>query len=209
MLFIMSTKPELIFINLPSSRIGNYMSYPLAILSAYGLFSIFNSNLVNSKKIIPKKFLDGSFLIILIFVLTGGLLDSVQAFKKAPDFTPVIETYDASNYLVKNTNNEDVILKDHNYITADSWIKLFFMQGYRYPQSRGYFKRYEDPTKPREMCTLYMISNPAGQDAQKCFQETKTNYILVNPKFDSSQFAKLKNFSKVYNNGDVAVYYKK
>lgn len=209
MLFIMSTKPDLLFINLPSSRIGNYLSYPLSILSAYSLYSIFNPNFIDSKKIISQKFLKSCFAFILIFVFSSGLLDSARAFKKSSDQTPLLKTFFASNYLKEKVSENDIILKDHNYITGDSWIKLFFMQGYKYPASRGYFKRYEDPTKPREMCTLYMISNPAGQEAQNCFEETKTNILMINPKYDSSQFTKLKNFDEIYDNGDVSIYYKK
>lgn len=210
MLFIMSVAPKLIFINLPSVRIGNYLSYPLSILSAYGLYSIFNFNLFKSKQLVSQKFLQSIFIIILIFALTDGLSDNAEAFKKRTNSTPVLETFNASNYLVKNVDKEkDVILKDHNYITGDAWIKLFFMQGYKYPQSRGFFKRYEDPTKPREMCTLYMISNPTKKEALDCYTETKTNFLMINPNFDSSQFKKLPNFDAIYNNGNVAVYYKK
>lgn len=209
MLFLMSTRPDLIFINLPSSRIGNYLTYPFSILSAFGLYSIFNPNFTDSKKVFPQKFLSSAFIIILIFVLTDGLRDNAYAFKKTSDMTPILKTFSASNYLKANITDTDIILKDHNYIPGDSWMKIFFMQGYKYPQSRGYFKRYEDPTKPREMCTLYMISNPNGEEALKCFSETKTNYIVVNPKYDSSQFKKLNNFNAVYNNGDVAIYNRK
>jgi hypothetical protein len=214
MLLVMSTKPEWLFIDLPSNRIGNYLSYPLAILSAYGFYTIFKPSLFALKKndiknAIPANLISSVFFIFITFTLSSGLLDSTQAFKKSPDFTPLVETFDASNYLKENIDEKDIVLKDHNYITGDSWIKLFFMQGYKYPGSRGYFKRYEDPTKPREMCTLYMISNPASPEAKACFLETGTNFILVNPNYDSSQFTKLKNFNRVYANNDTAIYYKK
>ena len=216
MLFIMSTKPNWLLIDLPSSRIGNYMSYPLAILSAYGFYRIFKPDFSNLRKInvsnagniILDKFIPVIFLSLFVFTVAGGLLDNAQAFKQSYDLTPLIQTFSASDYLKNNINEKDVVLKDHNYITGDSWIKLFFMQGYKYPQSRGYFKRYEDPINPREMCTLYMISNPASAGAQECFTETKTNYLMINPAYDSSQFRKLKNFDAIYNNGGVAIYYK-
>lgn len=218
MIFLMSTKPDLIFINLPSSRIGNYLSYPLAILSSYAFYKIFHPDFSNLKKLgfkddiknpVFNSLFFGAFLLIGVFALSEGFLDSAQAVKKSPDFTPLVKTFDASEYLKKNINKEDVVLKDHNYIIGDSWIKLFFMQNYRYPLSRGYFKRYEDPTKPREMCTLHMISNPSGNEAVDCFSETKTNFLMINPLYDSSQFKKLKDFDAIYNNGGVAIYHRK
>jgi len=218
MLFVMSFAPQLLFVNLPSSRIGNYMSYPLAILSACGLFYIFNQDLTifknfasikNPQNIVPLRFIRTAFIIFTAFVFVSGLSDSTNAFKKSPDFTPTLETFAAADYLKKNTANTDIILKDHNYLSGDTWVKLFLMRGYTYPLSRGYFKRYEDPTKPREMCTLYMISKPDSVDAEKCFSETRTKYLMVNPKYDSSQFMKLDNFDEIYNSGGVAIYHRK
>lgn len=212
MLFIMSSAPEIIFINLPSSRIGNYTSYPLAILGAFGLYGIFNPqflSFIKNKNAVPFKFISSVFILIIVFVMVSGLHDSATAFKKASDFTPTLETFSASDYLAQNTELSDVVLKDHNYMTGDTWMKLFFMRGYTYPLSRSYFKRYEDPTNPREMCTLYMISNPGGSEAKDCFIETDTKYIMVNPKYDSLQFSKLKNFDEIYNSGNVAVYKRK
>jgi hypothetical protein len=214
MIFIMSIWPHFLFINLPSSRIGNYLSYPLAILAAAGLYFLFNPVFFNAKTngsfiLIPKQLISGFFVIIMIFILKDGLADSVQVFKKSPDFSPVQKVFDASEYLAKNISPADVILKDHNYLNGDTWMKLFFMRGYKYPLSRGYFKRYEDITKPREMCTLYMISNPKGKEAEECFQKTGVNFIMVNPRYDSLQFEKLNNFNKIYNNGETAIYYRK
>ena len=219
MLFIMATKPHWLFIDLPSSRIGNYLTYPMAILSAYGLYSIFKpetSNLKilgflgNIRNAKAPKLLFGAFILILTFVLIDGLSDSAEAFKKSPDFSPMIETFSAARYLAKNTTSEDIILKDHNYIAAsDSWIKLLFMRGYRYPLSRAFFRRYEDPLNPREMCTLHMISTPGSPEAKDCFSETKTSFIVINPRYDSAQFRKMANFDAIYNSGEIAIYHKK
>lgn len=206
MIFVMATQPGWLFIDIPSDRIVTYFSYPLAILSAFCFFYVFNrekeagqiSNLVKS-----------GFFIALGFVLIGGISDSANALANKNSPSKMIQTFHSSEYLAQNTTSENVILKDHNYITADSWIKLFFMRGYKYPDSRGYFKRYEDPTKPREMCTLYMISNPSGKEARNCFEETKTDFIMVNPTFDKAQFDKLKNFNLIYNNPGVVIYYRK
>jgi hypothetical protein len=211
MIFIMSTYPKILFVNLPSTRIGNYLSYPLAILSAYGLYGLFSPQILkfSTKRPLPENIFKTAFILILTFVLIEGIADSASAFKKQDSNTELAETFNASAYLVKNTTKKDILLKDHNYITADSWIKLFFMRGYTYPQSRGYFKRYEDPTKPREMCTLYMISDPAGEAAKACFEDSKTNFLMVNPRYDSGQFQRLSNFNQVYVTKDIAVYYRK
>jgi len=204
MLYIMSSYPKLLFINLPSSRIGNYLIYPLSILSAYALFQIFqklkNQLTANLAKI--------ALGLILIFVLREGIADSVQAFKISNESLELIQTFNSSDYVAKNLNEKDGVLKDHNYLTGDAWIKLFFMRDYKFPLSRGYFKRYEDPTNPRETCTLQMISNPGSGLAKNCFAETGVNFIMVNPIFDGGQFHRLNNFDQVYSNSHIVVFYK-
>lgn len=204
MIFIMSTLPNLLFINLPSSRVGNYLSYPLAIISAYSIYYLFTFS--KNRKTNP--ILIASFAVLVAFIFVDGLRDSAQAFKKKEDLSPIAQTFNAATYLTDNTTSTDILLKDHNYISADSWIKLFFMQGYKYPLSRGYFKRYDDVTKPREMCTLAMIASPAGEQAQNCFQETGTNFIMVNPVYDSAQFKKLTEFDQVYSTSKINIYHR-
>jgi hypothetical protein len=159
---------------------------------------------------VTDKILKGTFLILLTFVLVTGLNDSAQAFKKQNALTETNETFSAARYLATKTTASDILLKDHNYITADSWMKLFFMRGYKYPQSRGLFGRYEATgNRSNDTCTLDMISNPAGEAAQKCFSDTGTNFLVVNPKYDSPQFMRLSNFDQIYLSNDIAVYYKK
>ena len=129
--------------------------------------------------------------------------DAIERFVAGLD----VQTYAASEYLVKNSNPQDIILKDHNYLSGDAWIKLFFMRGYNFPLSRGYFKRYED-SATREQCTNLMISAPGSANAEKCFVGTKTDFIMINPTMDSGQFAKLKNFWQIYSSDEVGIYYK-
>jgi len=215
MIFIMSTQPQLLFVNLPSSRIGNYLSYPIAILSAYTFYYIFKSKSAkggstSTMEVEPPRinFLKASFIVIATFILVDGISDSASSFKSNTDLSPLAQTINASNYIGTHTTTSDEILKDHNYIIADSWMKIFLMRGYKYPLSRGFFKRYEDPTKPREMCTLHMISTPTSIAAQQCFEETQVNFIIINPRYDSSQFIKLKNFDQVYAGVGINIYYK-
>lgn len=201
-IFLISTVPGLFFINLPSDRIGNYLSYPLAILSAYGLFFAFQK--IRSTTPLTK----AAFLLLITFSLVSGLSDSAVAMPKQDDYAPLVETFHASQYLAERTTDQDIIIKDHNYIAGDSWMKLFFMRGYKYPQSRGFFKRYEDITKPREMCTLHMISTPNSSEALQCYAETGTNFAIINPKYDSAQFRKLTNFDQIYSNPGITIYYR-
>lgn len=210
MIFIMSTEPHLLFVNLPSDRIGNYLSYPIAILSAYSFWFVFKSRSESEKNkgVFPSSLLKLGYALILAFALIDGIHDSALAFKNKDDLSPMAQTFNSSDYLAKNTSPSDIILKDHNYITADSWIKIFLMRGYTYPLSRGYFKRYEDTTKPREMCTLNMISDPNSKDAKDCFVETGTDFIMVNPQFDSAQFIKLKSFDQIYSSAGINIYYR-
>ncbi|MFA6973549.1 MAG: DUF1616 domain-containing protein [Parcubacteria group bacterium] len=207
MIFVMSSVPQILFINLPSNRIGNYLSYPLAILSAFGLYAVFQKNTDSRQR--GRTLFQASFLLIITFVLVNGLADSAASLTNKNEADLMAQTFHSAQYVAKTTSDKDIVLKDHNYINSDAWMKLFFMRGYKYPDSRGFFKRYEDPTKPREMCTLYMISNPGGADAQKCFSETRTNFLMINPRYDSAQFHKLQEFDQVYFGGNVAVYYKR
>jgi hypothetical protein len=213
MIFIMSNQPKWLFVNLPSNRIGNYLTYPLAILSAYGFYIVFNPDFVkqagkNIFSLIPENLIKTIFLATLTFFIASGISDSAQAFKKQNNSQDAVETFSASSYLANNTNSADIILKDHNYLTADSWIKLYFMKDYKYPASRTTLSRYEDETKPREKCTFEMISNPSSGVAAECFSNTGTNFIMVNPLYDSAQFKKLNSFDQVYMNDGVGIYYK-
>ncbi|PIR73488.1 MAG: hypothetical protein COU40_01990 [Candidatus Moranbacteria bacterium CG10_big_fil_rev_8_21_14_0_10_35_21] len=203
-IFLMATRPQWLLLDLPSNRIGNYLSYPLAILSAYSFFIIFSQ----FKNYVSGTLAKLTFVIILTFVLVGGLYDSAAAFKRKVETAELIQTFNATEYLAKNTTPTDNVLKDHNYITGDAWMKLFFMRGYRYPLSRSFFKRYEDSTNPREQCTLLMISSPESEKGQKCFQETGVNFLAVNPAFDSDQFKRSRNFDLLYLSPEVAIFNK-
>jgi hypothetical protein len=211
-LFVMSLWPNWLLVNIISSRIGNYASFPLAILSAFVLFSIFSGlqNQHSQKNYLAQKFLLSFFSLILLFVFSSGFYDNSQSLsaRGAEGNRRSVETFHASEYLAKNINSNDVVLKDHNYIAADSWIKLFFMRGYAYPLSRGYFRRYDDSVTKRESCTLWMISVPNTADGEKCFSGTGTDFVMLNPQYDSMQFQKSKNFWQIYSGKEINIYYK-
>ena len=204
---IMTLRPQWLNLNIPSGRLGNYVAFPAIILGAYAFYQIF----YKSKKYIPSKILIIAFSLLFVSLLSFGFYDNSQSLTSKPNTKKALQTFHASNYLKpylkKYKQNPVVVVKDHNYLKADSWIKLFFMQDYSLPFSRSYFKRYNDPTKPREMCTLWMISEPASTRTQKCYNETNTKFIILNPKFDSAQFDVSKKFQKIYAGNDIAIYY--
>ena len=145
---------------------------------------------------------------ILIWATSEGIADSITSLRNPIATNNLAQTFEASNYLSGHLSQKDFVLKDHNYLTGDTWIKLFFMRGYNYPLSRSLFKRYEDETKPREMCTLKMISVPESPEAKECFNQTGVNLLMVNPQFDAAQFKRSYDFNAVYMSPQIAIFYR-
>ncbi|MDD5083454.1 MAG: hypothetical protein PHT88_00765 [Candidatus Moranbacteria bacterium] len=229
-LLIMSLRPQWLFLDIPSNRISTYAIFPFAILSTLAFTLLFKQQKTINSQQSTRNASDNdaggstinekhsrnntpltisAFIVILTFFIVGGFYDNGQSLLGKTKAQEAIETYHVSDYLAQHTNQNDIILKDHNYIVADSWMKLSFLRGYTYPLSRGYFKRYEDETKPREQCSLWMIAVPNTDKGQKCFNETGTDIIVVNPHFDSTQFKKSPDFNSIYQSGDIAVYMRK
>ena len=101
-----------------------------------------------------------------------------------------------------------MVCKDHNYITSDTWLKVFFADDYAFPLSRSYFKRYE--TNPnRETCTREMISSPKTEFAQECFDNLNVHAILVNTEQDAEQFKSSDDFYRVYQNNELSLFIRK
>ncbi|EKE25158.1 MAG: hypothetical protein ACD_5C00268G0005 [uncultured bacterium] len=209
-LTLMSLFPGLLFIDIPSNRVASYIVFPVSIISAYMLALLF---LNLKEKVSNKNYLNPSLLLICFFILisfiaTNGLYDNALSLNTGSSSSPALQTYAASKYVADNSDNKDVVLKDHNYLSGDAWIKLYFMRGYNYPFSRGFFKRYQDETKPREQCTNLMISTPNIPAAQKCFEGTGTNFIMVDPRMDSAQFRRINDFWQIYSADDITVFHK-
>lgn len=200
MLFLMSYRPDWLFLNIPSNRIGTYFSFPMGIAAGLGLTWLL---VITRQKI---RGLLSSMLLgtLLIFALVSGLTDNGQSLLATPKSTEALETFAASRYLATHLEPEDIVLKDHNYIVADAWMKHFFMRDYFFPLSRGYFSRYE--SSDRERCTLDMIAIPNTPRAQACFDGTNTKYIIINPRFDAAQFEKSPDFSRVYASDKIHIY---
>lgn len=207
-LLVMSLKPNLLFIDIPSNRIASYIIFPLAVVGAYAFAQLLSRSEQSHFERLKPFHAIAIFFFFISFAATGGLFDNAQSLAPQDNSPQILQIHAASEYLAEHSTAKDGIVKDHNYLAADAWIKTFFMRGYTYPLSRGYFKRYEDETKPREMCTLEMISSPDSPKAQECFEKTGTDFVMINPKFDSPQFIKSKDFIPAYISDDVAIYYR-
>ena len=202
--------PNLLFVDIPSTRIANYIVFPFSLLSGFTFVYFFDllKDSEAKKQYLNPTFVLTAFLLLFTFLAMNGLRENASTLSTNIDVRTTLETYHASTFLAQRTTTQDIVLKDHNYLPADSWMKLYFMRGYTYPLSRGYFKRYDDEAKMREQCTNLMISTPSDPIAKECFAKTQTNFLMLNPKFDSMQFVKLKNFWKIYSADDLVIFYK-
>ncbi len=209
-LSMMSLRPDWLFLDIPSDRIASYIVFPCAIAAAYAFVIIFEKIKTSNpeKNYLKQPFILYSFFILVIFFAVGGFYDNSTTLNTSSSTKRALQTYAASDYLSKKITTTDIVLKDHNYLAGDSWVKLFFMRGYNFPFSRGYFKRYQDSTKNREQCTNVMISLPSSDEAQKCFAGTKVDFVMLNPNNDAAQFNRISSFWQVYTGEDIAIFYK-
>jgi len=207
-LTIMSLRPDWLFVDIPSNRIASYVVFPVAIIASYMLVHILTMLKSAAKNYVSSIFLLITFFVFVTFITTNGLYDNALSLNENSSANKALQTYAASQYLAQRVGSGDVVLKDHNYLAGDAWIKLFFMKGYNYPLSRGFFKRYEDETKTREQCTNFMISVPNGNDAKLCYAGTHTNFLMINPKIDSTQFVRAKEFWQIYAGDDIGIFFK-
>ena len=203
MLLAMTYKPGWLYVNIPSSRVGNYLFLPFSLLAAYGIAAYFEL----LRRTATRFFSAVLLFTFLFFIVTSGLSDSAEVFKARPQFQETIQVYHSAGYMASALDsNKDVILKDHVNIYGDSWYKLFFMKDYKYPLSRGNLSRYVDPTKPRETCTRDMITEPESSEGQACFLETHVNYIALNAQLEGNSFEKYPEFSKVYSSNYLSIF---
>ena len=183
-------------------------------MASVGLFFILRLILkLNSRQILTTRVLIILFSLSFLTLSFQGFYDNNQSLSDNEKNQRALQTYHLSDFLAdrlisaENSTSTN-ILKDHNYISADAWMKLFFMQDPNFPLSRGYFKRYEDPTKPREMCTLWMISEPASERAARCFEGTGVEYIVVDTTVDGPQFVNNPDFDKIYESSSLSIFAK-
>ncbi len=199
-LLIMSMKPNLVFLDIPSNRIGSYVLFPLAFLSSLTLLFIsspWGKLRRETSAHLPSVVIISFCIIIFAYSITSGSADNGGTLLSGQKDESAVQTFAVSRFLSERIRPDDIVLKDHNYLSADAFMKLFFMRDYGFPLSRGYFKRYETPG--HEQCSLTMISAPNTKSGVRCFTETGTSIIVVNPLFDRAQFEKSSHFSRVYS----------
>ncbi|XLQ20209.1 MAG: hypothetical protein ACKUBY_00320 [Candidatus Moraniibacteriota bacterium] len=214
-LLLMSLVPQLLKVNIISTRIATYGAFPLAIFSAFAIMWIINIILNEKRKtVILPQFLLLSFLFIIItFTFVSGLHDNATSLNDAPKTNKALQTFHSGEYMSEKfkeniSKNNFWLVKDHNHITSDTWLKVFFADDYSFPLSRSYFKRYE--TNPnREICTREMISNPDSEFAITCFQNLNVHAVLVNTDEDEGQFKSNDNFYRIYQNDELSLFIKK
>lgn len=230
-LFLMTYAPSWLLIDIPSNRIGSYLSFPFGIFAAIAAVAffanIFSFSSVKEIEISPSspakgrieeglknKLLIPNFLFLLasfslfVFASGSGSFDNSQTLLAKSKALDALQTFSGTRYLAEHSLPQDIILKDHNYIAADSWMKLFFLRDYAYPLSRGFFKRYEDNPN-REQCTLLMISVPNTPRGEKCYNDLGVNFVVINPRFDTTQFKKSNSFFRIYSSDTIDIYQKK
>lgn len=202
-ILLMSYRPDLLKIDIISGRIANYLVYPSAILAGFGVYAVLKPALNKNR-----------FLSLIIFSFIffpgfmSGLTDLSESYlEKKEKFDKTVETFRASEYLAEVVPEENRILKDHIYLTGDTWVKNFLMRGYEEPLSRSYLKRY-DPINNRETCTRDMIAIPESEIGQKCFEETEVKFLILRNGYDTQKFEKSENFSKIFHTREVVIFEK-
>jgi len=210
-IILISIFPDWMHISVPSARIGNYGSFPLSILASFVIIEMAGRIKINSpegeKIFLNSKMLAAALILLFSFVVAAGFYDNAQNQSQDQLAQKTVQTFAAAQYLAKNTDAKDQILHDHVFITADSWIKLFFMRDYDFPFYRANFDRYTNGIDKKETCTLSMISTPGSADSQKCYQNLGIDFVMIG-KTDAPQFVKENSFWQVYNNGEINTYYR-
>lgn len=205
-IFMMSYKPGWLKVDIPSNRIGSYIVYPAAVLSAIGVFYLLKINKEKTGKII--------FSLLFVVIFSTGFISGMTKLalnrETSSNNKELLQTFAAAEYLKDVIPSQDQkVLKDHNYLQGDTWMKLFFMQGYDYPLSRSLLRRYEDPAKPRETCTRDMISIPDSEIGGECFEEYGVKYIVLKKGRDDEILLNSENFQPLYVNDNVIIFQKK
>ncbi len=214
-ILLMSLFPQLLHVNILSSRIATYAAFPLSIFAAFFImWTIDHIKVHNTSTLALPQFIISFFILcILTYTFTSGLRDNATSMNVRPETNDALQTFHAGDYaskVFKNNiqKNDFWILKDHNYITADTWLKIFFTYDFAFPFSRGYFARYES-NPDRETCTRDMISTPQSERSIYCYESLNVRAVLVSTKQDASQFTRSDNFYRIYQNDELSLFLRK
>ncbi len=202
-IFLMSWKPAWLMVDIPSRRIITYLTFPVSLLAGFGF--VYFLGWLYSK--LNKQVITWWLVFFLGVLSVVGLAREINVNQhREVENSAVMQTYLSAVYLAERTSAKDIILKDHRFLPGDTWMKLFFMRGYRYPLSRTYDRRYDDPYSQRETCTREMMSRPFSAEAEKCFAKTGTKYLVVRKGYEDVNFAKKPEFQPVYVGENVVVW---
>jgi len=214
-LILMSLVPHFLKVNIISTRIATYGAFPLAILAGFSIIWLISTLSYHKKDtlILPQFLTSLTLFTIITFTFVSGIHDNATSMNDAPKANKALQTFHVGGYASKVFKNEISqnnfwLVKDHNYITSDTWLKVFFAHDYSLPLSRSYFKRYE--THPdRETCTREMISAPKSDFAKNCFTNLNVHAVIVNTEQDAGQFLTNDNFYRIYQNNELSLFIKK
>jgi len=206
-IILMSTVPSLLGVNILSTRIAAYSIFPLALVGGF-FCAWFIAKIQGNNHPLT---LPITTLLILI-AMAHGMSDNARSLTKAPKTEQAVQTFHSASYVAKHTSTDHWSLKDHNFITADTWMKIFFAQynpisDYSNPLSRGFFARYESKPK-REHCTREMISKPESALAEECYSALDIESVTVNTLEDAGQFEKSQAFIKIYQNDEITTFWR-
>lgn len=212
---LMTLTPHILQVNIISSRIATYCAFPIMILGAYVCVHILYTVLQkkNSRTFVPQIIVSTMLLLIITFAFVSGSRDNATALNPTPKTTAALQTFHVGEYaskVLKNTimHDDAWMVKDHNYIVADTWLKIHFAYDYSYPLSRSYFDRYES-NPDRETCTREMISDPSSDLAVTCFDQLNVTAVLVSTEDDAAQFESLNYFDRIYQNDLLSLFIRK
>lgn len=205
-LTLITLKPDILGLSLPSGRVANYVIPVFAILSVVTISWM----IVGLKKVrvVSPSLRFVSTVLFLLFFFYGGTSDN-QHYVNALTYenSHMRSVHEGARFLRSHIPKEDNIVHDHINIIGDSWIKLEFMKGYNYPFYRAHLFRYDRVTDRQEKCTLYSVTSPNSPEAIDCRDALNLRAFYVDETFDGIAFEKSDAFNRVYSNGLQSVYY--
>lgn len=210
-IILMSTVPHLLRINILSSRVVTYAVFPLSIAAAYALvWATTVARRADGRARVPQSVLTLLLVVCLTYLFASGVKSNAETMSPAPRTNRALQTFHAGTYAARAfaapiSRGDTWMIKDHNYITADTWLKIFFAHEYNFPFSRAYFARYES-TPGRETCTLEMITTPASDMATRCYDDLRVGIVLVATEQDAAQFLAHPAFARVYHNNSLSMF---
>ncbi len=200
---LMVLYPQYLQVNILSTRVATYIAYPAVFLSSIAL-----ALLLLRARTLPRYLYIGLGMVLFFFVAVEGIPNNIASLRDAPAAEEAVQTFHTARYIGAHLPQDQWALKDHNYITADTWMKIFMPRDYSNPLSRAFFARYESQPR-RENCTREMITNPHTELAKVCFDNLSIGPIAVDTKEDGVSFSDQAKFTKVYENNEVSVFWRK